>query len=214
MSVEKLNELITTAPQFSQWWEHNRCQIQADLKRKRQLGVAIFMLSLLALLGAGVLFVVNTPQVVGPGFMGFTAMALGAVLMGVEPAVHYWQRWVGAWPKHTVRPLDKLINPADLLDSRGFEIDASAPLAQKNLLEKVLRHPNPDVRTHASSLLALKDVNMPNVWWRALEIVLEDIEEEAPTVSLTPEQQLDSVYVEIEKTYPIVSNAPPKVLRL
>jgi hypothetical protein len=63
-------------------------------------------------------------------------------------------------------------------------------------------------------LLALKDLDLPNLWWRALELVLEDIEEESSNTALTPEQQLDRVYVEIEKDNLIVSNTKSKLFRL
>lgn len=215
MSTQKLNELIKTAPEFSQWWSKNHAQIRTAFKRKRrlQLGwglpfVAVQAVVAWSLFNLPLNFPLGLPMIMGT--MCILLLGVLCVLIGEK----HFKKWRSQWPKDSPKPLETLINPDDLLDGSGKEVLACDPLIQKALLEKIVHHPNPDVRAHASSLLALKSVDMPHLWWRALELVLEDIEKESSNTALTPEQQLDRVYVEIEKDNLIVSNTKSKLFHL
>lgn len=214
MSIEKLNELIQSAPEFNQWWSKNHTQIQAALKRKRRIGLSVFGVVFAALQASMVWALWNLPSIPLSTQCFGTAIFMVAGSLFVTLGTDLIRKWSHQWPKDSPQPLETLINPDDLLDGSGKEVLACDPLIQKDLLEKIVHHPNSDVRLHAQSLLTLKDLALPRLWWRALEIVLEDIEciEQESCIALSPEQQRDSVYFEIEKSIPVSSNS--KVFRL
>ena len=214
MSFDKLNELIQSAPEFRQWWSKNHTQIQTALKRKRRMGLSVLGVSFVAVQGFTAWTFFNAPLTLVWGPMMFIGMiiCLLALLLFVTGVVDAFKHWNRKWPKNCPRPLETVINPDNILDGTGKEIWASDPLHQKNLLDTIAHHPNADVRVHADSVLALKDGEMPNIWWRALEVLLEEMKDTATNIN-TPQQQLDNVSVEMPHNNLARSNKR-KVFRL
>lgn len=220
MSIEKVKELIETAPEFAQWWKNNRQQIAQEFKGKQHWGRVLFT--------TNVFYVtVFMPTVIwGSAHFKSNLSALGFdwlwLAIGVTSGgaitlfVLYsaWEKWRCLWPKKAPRPLQQFVNANDFLDDQGDIIPSATPINQKEVLEKICFHLNMGLQVHTTDLLTLKDMDLPDVWWRALELCLQSVETVQQPVHApqTAQQQLDNAFVEIEQKSQ--QTRAPKILKV
>ena len=204
MSIDKVKQLIETAPEFKQWWESHREQIAQEFNGKQNWGRVIFA-------SFGFYAAVFMPLVIwgsaqfksnlsalGFNWFWFTlCVTLGSGL--ALSAVHsVWEGRLRLWPKKAPRPLQQFVNADDFMNKYGDIIPSADPINQKEIVEKMLFHPNVELQSHATDLLALKDMDLPHVWWRALEICVKNVETVQPPAQ-TAQEKLENVYVEMER---------------
>ncbi len=206
MSIEKIKKLIDEAPEFKRWWEQNHTQIQAGFKKKSKW----FSRFAAAMFCGGVGLLLYGAVVIGPNPLPWEVFGLvGCVFLYVFLVAHCCvklNKWYSRWPQNTPKILLEFLN-ADKFLKEGVIISSSKAEKQKEIVKTMVHHPNVEARHHATQLLSLKNMNMPDMWWRALELSLQEV----PQPSKTSEQELESVYVEIEQVaqqgQKIVSNS-------
>lgn len=207
MSIEKVKKLIQTAPEFSQWWKSNYQQIAHDFKDKNRWGRAVFTASVYyaAILMPTVIWgsahFKSNLGAWGVNWLWFAICVTGVGATALFALHSVWEKRRRLWPKKAPRPLPQFVDADDFLDEYGDIIPSATPLHQKEILETMLCHPNVELQIHATELLALKDMDLPHVWWRALELCLHNVEtvQQPVPASQTDQQKLDNVYVEIER---------------
>lgn len=114
MSIDKVKQLIETAPEFKQWWESHREQIAQEFNEKQKWGRVIFV-------SFGVYAAVFMPLVIwgsaqfqsnlsamGFNWFWFTlCVTLGGGL--ALSAVHsVWEGRLRLWPKKAPSPCNNL----------------------------------------------------------------------------------------------------------
>lgn len=197
MSIQKIKKLIDAGPEFAQYWEQNHKQIEADFAKKFTWCNSWLMVKTLSLM---CLMVYLTMQMLPPIPVLSGLEALGLVLgMIFFLTATCWcsgklEKWAMRWPRNTPEVLLEFSNANRFLkEDRNF-VPSSTTEKRKEIAKIMLHHSNIEVRHYATKLLDLKDLNLPDVWWRALELALLDV----PQHRQTSEQELESVYVEIE----------------
>lgn len=212
MSIEKLNQLIDGAPEFSQWWEANHANIEGQLKNNRRW-VSVFSGAHLISIAPqfmgvlhGINFLFPDPSAVllttGNALPLLCALAMvGGFFVFNVVMMSKINTWAYQWPKKLGIPLKNAIDPDELLEGRSGTMKTIDDTHKKQIVEKIINHSQNPVRTHAASLLRIKDLNMPDCWWVAVECVVDDIEGNTITVApKTAHEQLEDVYLGIEKS--------------
>ena len=212
MTIEKLNQLIDNAPEFAQWWEGNHANVQKKLKNNRRwIGVfnGAHLISIVpqfmgVLHGINILF--PDPSAVllttGNALPLLCALAMiGGVFWFNIFMLFKLDMLACQWPKKLGIPLKNAIDPDELLDGCSGMMKTIDDTHKKQIVEKIINHSQNPVRAHAASLLRIKDLNMPDCWWVAVECVVDDIEGHEITVApKTAQEQLEDVYLDIEKS--------------
>ena len=207
MSIEKVKKLIQTAPEFAQWWKNNHQQIAQQFTEKHQWGHGVFLAKVVyatifmptVVLGSA--HFKSNLSALGFDMLWFAISVTGVGALAVSGLHSVWEKRRRLWPQKAPRPLPQFVNADDFVDGYGEIIPSATPINQKEILEKMLCHPNMELQIHATELLALKEMDLPHVWWRALELCLRNVETVQQPVQApqTDQEKLDNVYVEIER---------------
>lgn len=210
MHIQKILNLVKDAPTVALWWSKNKrlskywsfalCAVRAPLGLIGGISCAVvgFMMGI-SMMGGGVDTDVEIASIcliaLGSGLFSFAAM------------------WLLTWycPK--------------ILQCKGLKCHQEAckvdQQQQVKALNTTLKITDPQIKELLGVLQQLKDLDLPNVWWKqfilhtqaAYEQQNHELKKSAP--QQIPADHLNDVYIEIQRQW-IENQAPvtPKVLKL
>ena len=203
-TYEKLNNLIDQAPSVSQWWTSNKRALQWWFIGAIGAALPVFLLTILS--------------------FSATLLAYGSWLIGSLPMDKHWMLISGPllfttgmgvirlagklWPKRFTH------NEFTL---KGAVVEETVSLAfTHKVLHRAVKIDDPQMKPILARLRNLKDLDLPQCWWKAFADELNNLTPKDPatekSIKESIEEKIDAVYVQIEDV--AASETQPKVFQL
>lgn len=213
MSIQQFEKLITNAEHSAQWWKDNRSQVNAVVRKKKIAQRVLGGVAMVCCFGGVVatMWTASFPFQAQDGLYAVLSVFAGSLvtstlLYGCIKVHFKICEW---WPKHAPRPDNAMGVSIDLLNNE----DPMDLHKRKEILQRIINHPSAAVRAYVPTLPQLQNLDLPDVWWQAVEVALNTIPTERSAVAVkTAQQQLDEVYIEIQQ-HTAHQNAP-KVMKI
>lgn len=201
MSYEKINDLIEQAPEVSQWWVSNKRALNRSTLSVQMVRITVVLLSIFSVLATIAVYATLADGSLRPGVRWALLAAPLVAVCGLRFGF-FLERFT---PQRFRRKG---------LVLRGFVKEQTMSLTGvHDILSQAIKISDPQMKPILARLHALKDTDLPQCWWDALDCeVSKCVVAQHPPVTRSAQEKLDAVLVQMED----VSTTPsiPKVLRL